>query len=36
MTGGSGMLLDGTRDSAGFFLEPTVVRVDGLRRAREP
>ena len=34
MTGGSGLLLDGTRDATGFFLEPTVIRVDGLRRAR--
>ena len=34
MTGGSGLLLDGTRDSTGFFLEPTVIRIDGLRRAR--
>ena len=35
MTGGSGLLLDGTRDATGFFLEPTVIRVDGLRRARD-
>ena len=35
VTGGHGMQLDGTRDTAGFFLEPTVVRVDGLRTARE-
>lgn len=35
VTGGHGIQLDGTRDSAGFFLEPTVVRVDGLRNARQ-
>ncbi|MEU7103900.1 aldehyde dehydrogenase [Streptomyces sp. NPDC046215] len=35
VTGGLGMQIDGTRDSAGFFLEPTVIRVDGLRDARE-
>ncbi|MGV9680333.1 aldehyde dehydrogenase family protein [Nocardia sp. NPDC003482] len=35
VTGGKGMQLDGTVDSAGFFLQPTVVRIDGLRRARE-
>lgn len=35
VVGGSGMQLDGTRDDAGMFLEPTVVRVDGLQRARE-
>lgn len=34
VTGGHGMQLDGTRDSAGFFLEPTVIRVDGLHDAR--
>jgi succinate-semialdehyde dehydrogenase/glutarate-semialdehyde dehydrogenase len=34
MTGGSGLLLDGTRDATGFFLEPTVLRIDGLKRAR--
>ncbi|MGH3758453.1 aldehyde dehydrogenase family protein [Actinophytocola sp.] len=35
VTGGHGMQIDGTRDSAGFFLEPTVLRMDGLSRARE-
>lgn len=35
ITGGHGMQIDGKRDSAGFFLEPTVIRVDGLRDARE-
>ena len=35
VTGGHGMQIDGTRDEAGFFLEPTVLRVDGLTRARE-
>ena len=35
LTGGSGLLLDGTRDSTGFFLEPTVIRIDGLRSARD-
>ncbi|MFJ3904679.1 aldehyde dehydrogenase family protein [Streptomyces sp. NPDC090025] len=36
VTGGHGLALDGTvDDSAGFFLQPTVLRVDGLRRARE-
>ena len=34
LTGGGGLSMDGTRDSAGLFLEPTVIRVDGLRRAR--
>ncbi len=34
ITGGHGMQIDGQRDSAGFFLEPTVIRVDGLRDAR--
>lgn len=34
VTGGHGIQIDGTRDSAGFFLEPTVIRVDGLRDAR--
>jgi acyl-CoA reductase-like NAD-dependent aldehyde dehydrogenase len=33
--GGHGMDIDGNRTSSGMFLEPTVVRVDGLRRARE-
>ncbi len=35
VTGGHGMQIDGSRDSAGFFLEPTVIRVDGLRGARD-
>ncbi|WP_223283937.1 aldehyde dehydrogenase family protein [Streptomyces sp. FBKL.4005] len=36
VTGGHGMQLDGTvDDSAGFFLQPTVLRVDGLKDARE-
>ncbi|MBO3747433.1 aldehyde dehydrogenase family protein [Streptosporangiaceae bacterium NEAU-GS5] len=33
--GGHAMQLDGTRDDTGMFLEPTVVRVDGMARARE-
>ncbi|MEU7137877.1 aldehyde dehydrogenase [Nocardia sp. NPDC046473] len=35
VTGGHGLALDGTRDSAGFFLEPTIIRVDGLAKSRE-
>jgi succinate-semialdehyde dehydrogenase/glutarate-semialdehyde dehydrogenase len=35
VTGGAGMHLDGTTGDTGFFLQPTVVRVDGLDRARE-
>lgn len=35
VTGGHGLRIDGNRDSSGFFLEPTVIRVDGLRHARE-
>jgi acyl-CoA reductase-like NAD-dependent aldehyde dehydrogenase len=35
VTGGYGIQLDGSRDDAGFFLAPTVVRVDGLEGARE-
>jgi len=35
VTGGHGIQLDGTRDGAGFFLEPTVLRVNGLRHARD-
>jgi acyl-CoA reductase-like NAD-dependent aldehyde dehydrogenase len=31
--GGHGIQIDGTRSSSGMFLEPTVLRVDGLRRA---
>ncbi|MET9489812.1 aldehyde dehydrogenase [Nocardia sp. NPDC006630] len=34
ITGGHGMQLDGTRDDAGMFLAPTVLRVDGLGAAR--
>ncbi|MFF4652778.1 aldehyde dehydrogenase family protein [Streptomyces sp. NPDC001380] len=33
--GGHAMQADGTRDSAGIFLEPTVVLVRGMERARE-
>ncbi|MFI6469690.1 aldehyde dehydrogenase family protein [Streptomyces sp. NPDC050516] len=32
--GGHAMELDGTRDANGIFLEPTVVRLNGLARAR--
>jgi acyl-CoA reductase-like NAD-dependent aldehyde dehydrogenase len=35
LTGGHGIALDGSRDAAGFFLEPTVIRIDGLTGARE-
>lgn len=35
LTGGHGMQTDGKRDSAGFFIEPTVVRVDGLHNSRD-
>lgn len=35
VTGGEGMQLDGTPHSAGFFLQPTVLRIDGLKNARE-
>ncbi|NKY84038.1 aldehyde dehydrogenase [Nocardia veterana] len=35
ITGGSGMHLDGTPGDSGYFLQPTVLRVDGLERARE-
>jgi succinate-semialdehyde dehydrogenase/glutarate-semialdehyde dehydrogenase len=35
VTGGHGIQIDGTRDTSGFFLEPTVLRIDGLREARE-
>ncbi|MFI6644543.1 aldehyde dehydrogenase family protein [Streptomyces sp. NPDC050504] len=34
VTGGNGMQIDGERDSSGFFLEPTVLRIDGLGDAR--
>jgi acyl-CoA reductase-like NAD-dependent aldehyde dehydrogenase len=33
--GGHGMDLDGSRSTQGMFLEPTVVRVDGLDQARD-
>jgi acyl-CoA reductase-like NAD-dependent aldehyde dehydrogenase len=33
--GGHAMQLDGGRDDTGMFLEPTIVRVSGLARARE-
>ncbi|MBI1758706.1 MAG: aldehyde dehydrogenase [Actinobacteria bacterium] len=33
--GGHGIQIDGSRSSSGMFLEPTVVRFDGLQRARE-
>ncbi|NQE86184.1 aldehyde dehydrogenase family protein [Nocardia terpenica] len=35
VTGGHGMDFDGNRDERGFFLAPTIVRVDGLAAARE-
>ncbi|WP_194290817.1 aldehyde dehydrogenase family protein [Nocardia aurantia] len=35
VTGGRGLHLDGTPGDTGFFLEPTVIRVDGLLKARE-
>ncbi len=35
VSGGRALRLDGTPDPAGFFLEPTVLRVDGLATARE-
>lgn len=35
LTGGSGMSIDGTPDSAGMFLQPTLLRIDGLAEARE-
>ncbi|MCM6777121.1 aldehyde dehydrogenase [Nocardia sp. CDC159] len=35
VTGGTSMHLDGSADAAGFFLRPTVLRVDGLSAARE-
>jgi len=34
VTGGKGMAIDGSRDTAGFFLEPTVLRVDGLDHSK--
>lgn len=35
LTGGHGMQIDGSQDSAGFFIEPTAVRIDGLLGARD-
>ncbi|MBH0781581.1 aldehyde dehydrogenase family protein [Nocardia sp. NEAU-351] len=35
VAGGNGLALDGTQDSAGFFLEPTIIRVNGLENSRE-
>lgn len=35
VTGGHGVRIDGKRDSSGFFLEPTVLRIDGLHGARD-
>ncbi|MFF2026296.1 aldehyde dehydrogenase family protein [Streptomyces sp. NPDC058171] len=35
VTGGRRMEIDGTPSDTGVFLQPTVVRVDGLARARE-
>jgi acyl-CoA reductase-like NAD-dependent aldehyde dehydrogenase len=35
LTGGRRLEVDGTPSESGVFLEPTVVRVDGLERARE-
>lgn len=35
MCGGHGMDTDGTRSPVGMFLEPTVLRVDGLATARD-
>ncbi len=35
ITGGSGLDLDGTRSATGMFLEPTVLRISGMSRARE-
>lgn len=35
MSGGSALQVDGTKDDAGMFLEPTILRIDGLDRARE-
>jgi succinate-semialdehyde dehydrogenase/glutarate-semialdehyde dehydrogenase len=34
VTGGNGLHLDGTPGDTGFFLEPTVIRVNGLTTAR--
>lgn len=35
LSGGERVGVDGRPDPAGFFLQPTVIRVDGLRDARE-
>ncbi|WP_370010919.1 aldehyde dehydrogenase family protein [Nocardia cyriacigeorgica] len=35
VTGGEGMHLDGSPGSSGYFLQPTVIRIDGLDRAAE-
>ena len=35
LTGGNSMSIDGTPDGAGMFLQPTVLRVDGLTGARD-
>ena len=35
LTGGERVDVDGTPDPSGFFLQPTVIRVDGLKGARE-
>jgi acyl-CoA reductase-like NAD-dependent aldehyde dehydrogenase len=35
LTGGERVGVDGIPDPAGFFLQPTVIRVDGLAEARE-
>lgn len=35
LSGGHGMQTDGKRDDTGFFIEPTVVRVDGLHSSRD-
>lgn len=35
VTGGQGMQIDGTPDASGFFLQPTVLRIDGLGGARD-
>lgn len=34
IVGGSGLGIDGEPDANGFFLQPTVIRVDGLENAR--
>lgn len=35
LTGGERIAVDGTPSPSGFFLQPTVIRVDGLANARE-